>query len=350
MHISEGILTGPSFYITTAAGAVALAFGAASMKKFVKEQPSRKPLLGMAGAFIFLVSLVPIPAYMGTCSHPCGTPLAGILLGPGIGIALSALALFMQALLFAHGGFGSLGANVLSLGVTGAVSGYVIFHAGRKLGMPLWAAAGLAGLLGDVLVYLVSGLVLGSHLAFVAPQPQYSFSQYLKVIYLAYLPVQGPIALGEAVITGWAIHSIGRQRPEVLEDLGVEAKGFARAALAAGLLLLLLPALAARADSPAPGQAAPVPPAQPAAVPAAAPQAQAGFTGMDEKVNEAMAASGGSPARAPYLDFEKMGDLWNFILLVGGGIAGFVVGVNWHHLFGSGAASKAGDASARREA
>jgi cobalt/nickel transport system permease protein len=329
MHISEGILTGPSFYITTAAGAVALAFGAASMKKFVKEQPSRKPLLGMAGAFIFLVSLVPIPAYMGTCSHPCGTPLAGILLGPGIGIALSALALFLQALLFAHGGFGSLGANVLSLGVTGAVSGYVIFNAGRKLGMPLWAAAGLAGLLGDVLVYLVSGLVLGSHLAFVAPQPQYSFGQYLRVIYLAYLPVQGPIALGEMVVTGLAIHSIGRQRPEVLEALGViPAKARKVAALLLiGFSLSLLAPAALRAEAPA---------SQPAAsAPAAAPAPEhKGFTGMDEAVNEAMANRAGANAHDPYIDLEKQGDVWNFVLLMGGGIAGFIVGVNWHHLFG----------------
>jgi len=327
MHISEGILTGPSFYITTAAGAVALAFGAASMKKFVKEQPSRKPLLGMAGAFIFLVSLVPIPAYMGTCSHPCGTPLAGILLGPGIGIALSALALFMQALLFAHGGFGSLGANVLSLGVTGAVSGYVIFNVGRKMGMPLWAAAGLAGLLGDVLVYLVSGLVLGSHLAFVAPQPQYSFSQYLKVIYLAYLPVQGPIALGEMVVTGLAIHSIGRQRPEVLEALGVipaKARKVAAVLLLAIGLSLLAPA-ALRADVPAAPQAVSAPEQ-------AAPHK--GFTGMDEAVNEAMANKAGANAHDPYIDLEKQGDVWNFVLLMGGGIAGFIVGVNWHHLFG----------------
>jgi cobalt/nickel transport system permease protein len=338
MHISEGILTGPSFYITTAAGAVALAFGAASMKKFVKEQPSRKPLLGMAGAFIFLVSLVPIPAYMGTCSHPCGTPLAGILLGPGIGIALSALALFMQALLFAHGGFGSLGANVLSLGVTGAVSGYVIFHAGRKLGMPLWAAAGLAGLLGDVLVYLVSGLVLGSHLAFVAPQPQYSFSQYLKVIYLAYLPVQGPIALGEMVVTALAIHSIGRQRPEVLEALGViptkARKAAAMLMLAIGLSLLAPAAL--RADALAAPQAVS---AQAQAAP------HKGFTGMDEAVNEAMANRAGANAHDPYIDLEKQGDVWNFVLLMGGGIAGFIVGINWHQLFGKAPASSQVDKS-----
>lgn len=350
MHISEGILTGPTMALTLAGGALFVGYGITRMNVFVKAKPERRPLLAMAGAFIFLVSLVPFPAFLGTCSHPCGTPLAAILLGPGITFVLACLGLLLQAAFFAHGGFSSLGANTLTLGVVGGLVGWASYHLARKSGASRLVAGMIAGFLGDVATYAAAGFILGAHLAWVVPHPLHDLSTYLKLIYLAYLPVQGPIALGEAVITGWAIHSIGRQRPEVLEDLGVEAKGFARAALAAGLLLLLLPALAARADSPAPGQAAPVPPAQPAAVPAAAPQAQAGFTGMDEKVNEAMAASGGSPARAPYLDFEKMGDLWNFILLVGGGIAGFVVGVNWHHLFGSGAASKAGDASARREA
>ena len=217
MHISEGILTGPSFWATTVAGAAVMAWGIADMKRFVREQPERKPLLGMAGAFIFLVSLIPIPAYMGTCSHPCGTPLAGILLGPGIGAALSGFALFLQALLFAHGGFATLGANILSLGVGGAVGGWLFFKLGRRLGLlPLLSAAALGGLMGDVVTYLISGGILGGHLAFVAPHPQYSFIGYLAVIMAAYLPVQGPIALGEMVVTGIAVRAISRQRPEVV--------------------------------------------------------------------------------------------------------------------------------------
>jgi len=66
------------------------------------------------------------------------------------------------------------------------------------------------------------------------------------------------------------------------------------------------------------------------------PAATAGksFTGMDEAVNEAIAAKAGAPARAPYINLEKMGDVWNFVLLLGGAIAGFIVGRNWDQLFG----------------
>jgi len=320
MHISEGILTGPSFWATTVAGAAVMAWGVADMKRFVREQPERKPLLGMAGAFIFLVSLIPIPAYMGTCSHPCGTPLAGILLGPGIGAALSGFALFLQALLFAHGGFATLGANILSLGVGGSVGGWLFFKLGRKLGLPLLSAAALGGLMGDVVTYLISGGILGGHLAFVAPQPQYSFIGYLAVIMAAYLPVQGPIALGEMVVTGIAVRSISRQRPEVLEALGVVSRATVALLLVLGMTAGFVSLTSeARAADPVPVEAKGAKPG--------------GYTGMDEKVNEAMAEAAGAKAHDPYINLEEKGDVWNTILLAGGGLAGFIIGRWWHLLF-----------------
>lgn len=325
MHISEGILTGPSFWATTVAGATVMAWGVRDMKRFIKEQPERKPLLGMAGAFIFLVSLIPIPAFMGTCSHPCGTPLAGILLGPGIGAALSGLSLLLQALLFAHGGFATLGANILSLGLGGAAGGWLFFKLGRKMGLPLLAAAGLGGLMGDILTYLISGSILGGHLAFFAPQPQYSFAGYLAVIMAAYLPVQLPIALGEMMITGIAVRSIGRQRPEVLEVLRVVSVPTVVMALVLGMtagnLSLSSEALASSAALAAKG--ADIKTGKPGA-----------YTGMDEKVNEAMAETAGAKPHDPYINLEDKGDVWNAMLLAGGGLAGFIIGRSWHLLFG----------------
>lgn len=325
MHISEGILTGPSFWATTVAGAAVMAWGVRDMKRFIKEQPERKPLLGMAGAFIFLVSLIPIPAYMGTCSHPCGTPLAGILLGPGIGAALSGLSLLLQALLFAHGGFATLGANILSLGLGGAAGGWLFFKLGRKMGLPLLAAAGLGGLMGDILTYLISGSILGGHLAFFAPQPQYSFAGYLTAIMAAYLPVQLPIALGEMAVTGIAVRSIGRQRPEVLAAMRVVSGSVLAMALLLGVAVgmsSLAPEARASASAPAAGEGG-IKGGKPVT-----------YTGMDEKVNEAMAEAAGVKPRDPYFNLEDKGDVWNAILLAGGGIAGFIIGRSWHLLFG----------------
>lgn len=325
MHISEGILTGPSFWAATVAGAAVMAWGGRDMKRFIKEQPERKPLLGMAGAFIFLVSLIPIPAYMGTCSHPCGTPLAGILLGPGIGAALAGLSLLLQALLFAHGGFATLGANILSLGLGGAAGGWFFFKLGRRLGLPLLAAAGLAGLLGDILTYIISGSILGGHLAYFSPHPQYSFSGYLAVIMAAYVPVQLPIALGEMTVTGIAVRSIGRQRPEVLEALRVISRTTLVMMLVFGMAVsvLSLSSEALASSSVSVTKEGKSKAGKPGS-----------YTGMDEKVNEAMAESAGAKPHDPYINLEDKGDAWNAMLLAGGGLAGFIIGRSWHLLFG----------------
>ncbi|MBI4180056.1 energy-coupling factor ABC transporter permease [bacterium] len=220
MHITEGIIRGTEAIAYTAAGVALMAAGAARMKAFADKRPEHKPLLGMGGAFIFFVSLIPIPAFTGTCSHPCGSPLAGILLGPVVGIGLTGLSLLLQAAFFAHGGFSTWGANLITLGIGGAFFGWLTYRILRAVGLPIWAAAGGAGLVGDVMTYVLAGLSLGYVLS-ISPNPQYSLSGYLVAIYSAYLPTQGPIAIGEMVVTGLALHYIYKQRPEVLQTLGV---------------------------------------------------------------------------------------------------------------------------------
>ena len=220
MHITEGIITGGSAVLYTGAGIALVALGTVRMKNFVDKTPENKPILGMGGALIFFISLIPIPAFSGTCSHPCGTPLIAILLGPTIGFALTGASLLMQAAFFAHGGFGTWGANVTALGFFGCFFGWGAFRLTRLMGLPLWASGFAGGLVGDIMVYIASGLILATTLTN-APSPQYSLTGYLTVIYSAYLPTQLPIALGEMLITGLALHHAYRQRPEVLEMLGV---------------------------------------------------------------------------------------------------------------------------------
>ena len=58
------------------------------------------------------------------------------------------------------------------------------------------------------------------------------------------------------------------------------------------------------------------------------------MTGMDEAVNERLAEDAGLNVRDPYLNIETMGDLWNMMLLLGGGICGFIIGRWWHILWG----------------
>jgi hypothetical protein len=60
---------------------------------------------------------------------------------------------------------------------------------------------------------------------------------------------------------------------------------------------------------------------------------QASFSGMDEAVNEHLAEQAGRPAHDPYIDTESMGDLWNALLLLAGGICGYIIGRGWDKVF-----------------
>jgi cobalt/nickel transport system permease protein len=296
-----------------------MVWGVAAMNRFTKDQPQRKPLLGMAGAFIFFVSLIHLPAFGGlTCSHPCGTPLAGILLGPGVALGLAACSLLLQALFFAHGGISTLGANTITLGLMGAGSGWLVFKMGRKAGLSLGVSAALGGLAGDVMTYAMNICILGAHFAYVAPHPQYGFMGYAKALVLAYFPVQGPLAIGEMLVTGYAVQAISRQRPEVLEALGVTAK---KAAMAAMLILALgFSGMELKAQA---AEAAPK-------VSAAAET----FGALDD-LTDGMAERAGTPSKPPLLmDLEKYPDLWSSLMMSAGLAVGFILGRWWHLLFG----------------
>ena len=58
------------------------------------------------------------------------------------------------------------------------------------------------------------------------------------------------------------------------------------------------------------------------------------FVGMDQSVNVDLAKRAGISTRKPYLDVEQWGDLWNLLLLLGGGACGFVIGRYWDHIWG----------------
>lgn len=321
MHITEGIITGVPALAYTGVSLGLVGYGARKMKVFAKEHPEKKPLLGMAGAFIFFLSLVPIPAFFGTTSHPCGSPLAGILLGPWIGIALTGLSLMLQAAFFAHGGFSTWGANLITLGVGGAFFGWLTFWICRRAGFSLLLAGALGGLIGDIMTYAFAGLSLSAVLS-IAPHPQFSFSGYLTAIYAAYLPIQGPIAIGEMFFTGFILKYIYDHRPEILESLKV-VSSYTVILLIIGFLLVF-PAHEAfsqeRVDR------------SPEITKVTVQKDK--IIGMDEAVNEKMAASAGAPPRAPYIDLQAFGDAWNAVMMLAGGACGFIIGRWWHLLFG----------------
>src|SRR5512136_26321 len=145
MHISEGILTFSWAALWFAMAAPFLALGLGRLNSLAKEDLSFKPLVGLMTAVVFVISCMPVPVpTAGTCSHPCGTGIAAILVGPLVSVVISTAALLIQALFLAHGGLSTLGANIISMGVVGSFTGWFVFKLLRRTGASLAVAGFMA--------------------------------------------------------------------------------------------------------------------------------------------------------------------------------------------------------------
>ena len=224
MHISEGILPPQWAGLWFVVVLPFIAWGLRDMRIKSAREPFFKPMVGLIGAAVFVISCMPIPVpTAGTCSHPCGTGLAAILLGPALTAVVSSVALLLQALFLAHGGLTTLGGNVLSMGVVGAFTGWAVFRISRRAGVPLWGAAFLAGMLSDWATYAATSLVLAAAL-----HGGGSFLKMSAAIGASFLPTQLPLGILEGFITAGVCRFIATRRPSLLECLGVEKRGGAR--------------------------------------------------------------------------------------------------------------------------
>lgn len=217
MHISEGILpfSRAAFWYVAVAPFVAL--GVKRLNALAREDLCAKPLVGLMAAVVFIISCMPIPVpSAGTCSHPCGTGIAAILVGPLISVLIAAAALLIQALFLAHGGLSTLGANTFSMGVIGSLAGWLAFRCVRGMGGSLAVSGFVAGLLADWGTYAATSFILASGIRGEAPL----FPLLAKVV-LAFLPTQLPLGILEGVITAGMVTILYKKRPDLLVKMRV---------------------------------------------------------------------------------------------------------------------------------
>ena len=127
MHIMEGFLPVNWAIIWWVVFIPFFVIGLKNITKIVKEQPKKKLLLALCGAFVFVLSALKIPSVTGSCSHPTGVGLSAILFGPSATVVLGTIVLLFQALLLAHGGLTTLGANAFSMAVVGPLVSFGIW-------------------------------------------------------------------------------------------------------------------------------------------------------------------------------------------------------------------------------
>ena len=197
MHIMEGYLPAGHCLIW---GAICIPFavwGLFSIKKILNDNRKVITVLAMAGAFIFVISSLKIPSVTGSCSHMTGTGLGAILFGPASVSILGIIVLLFQAILLAHGGLTTLGANTFSMAIAGPFVSYVIYKLAKKVKVNQLVAVFLAASLGDLITYCVTSL----QLAVAYPSEVGGVTASLVKFLGIFATTQVPLAVVEGILT-----------------------------------------------------------------------------------------------------------------------------------------------------
>jgi len=212
MHISEGILPFNWAALWSLLAVPFVAYGLYRLRKLSAVDLSFKPLVGLMAAVVFIISCMPIPVpTAGSCSHPCGTAISGILVGPAISILVAAVALLIQALFLAHGGLSTWGANIISMGVMGSFAGFLTFKALRSMRINLAVSGFVAGLLADWATYFTTSIELASGI-----KGDSAFMPLFWKILIAFIPTQLPLGILEGAMTAGMIVLLYKKRPDLL--------------------------------------------------------------------------------------------------------------------------------------
>ncbi len=214
MHIMEGYLA-PGYCI--AWGVICIPFvvcGFLSIRKRLTEDRRNITLLAMAGAFIFVISSLKIPSVTGSCSHMTGTGLGAILFGPTAVSILGIIVLLFQAILLAHGGLTTLGANTFSMAIAGPLLSFGIYKLCQKLKVNKWVGIFLAAFLGDLFTYCVTSLQLA--LCYHDGGMGSAIVSFLGV----FAPTQLPLAVLEGILTTLIMMALDTYAKPELKKIG----------------------------------------------------------------------------------------------------------------------------------
>ena len=205
MHIPDGFLD-----LQTSIAAGVISAGTVSYASYALRRrvpPEKVPLMGVAGAFVFAAQMINFPVVGGTSGHLLGAALAAILLGPWAAVLVMTAVLVIQCFVFQDGGALALGANVLNMGVAGALLGYVTYTTVGKISRRVsvrYAASFLAAWVAVMAAaFLCSGELIISGTA--APE----------VVLPAMLGVHALIGAVEGIITVGALALVHGSRPDI---------------------------------------------------------------------------------------------------------------------------------------
>lgn len=197
MHIAEGYLP-PLHALGWWIGSLPfLRNGVKKTMRLCQEGSYNRLELGMAAAFTLTLTSLRLPSVAGSCSHPTGIGLSIALLPPQVMAAIGFVVLLLQALLLAHGGLTTLGANLMSMAIAGPWAAFGSLHLARRCGMPREGALALAVVVGNLVTYSVTSFQLA--LAF--PDAHYGIAGALLKFLSVFAVTQVPVSMVEAAVT-----------------------------------------------------------------------------------------------------------------------------------------------------
>jgi len=216
MHITEGFLPVAHCIAWGAASLPPTVVAVRSISKNLEHKRENRVLLAASAAFLFTLSSLRMPSITGSSSHPAGTSVGTYLFGAGAMPALALITLVFQALLLAHGGLTTLGANLFSLGIAGPWAMWLVLRLLLNAGWSRDRSIFVSTVVGDLATYATTAFQLA--LAYPSAQGGYlaSFLKFLGI----FLITQVPIALAEGVLTVALLRALPER----------EMKGFHQAA------------------------------------------------------------------------------------------------------------------------
>ncbi|SDM11645.1 cobalt/nickel transport system permease protein [Halarsenatibacter silvermanii] len=183
-----------------AAGTAGVAVGLKNMNE------DQIPRAAIVSAALFVASLIHVP--LGPSSvHLILNGIAGILLG-WVAFPAMLVALFLQAVLFQHGGFTVLGVNLVNVALPAVLAGYLfrlVFAKSRANKKILGAAAALSGALAVLLTVLMVVLTL-------ILSDAGAFSELAGLIFVSHLPV----IIIEGFLSGMLVVFVLKVKPGIM--------------------------------------------------------------------------------------------------------------------------------------
>ena len=198
MHIADGVLSLPVLAAGTAVAVAGVGYG------LTKVDYDRVPRVAVMVAAFFVSSLIHFPIGP-TSLHLSLIGLMGLVLGWAAFPAML-VGLFLQAVMFGHGGLTALGANVTNMALPAVACHYLfgmIVRRGRSGTVAVAAFA--SGALAIALAWLLMSVCLWS-----------TGKAFLGVIMLGLIP-QSALMLIEGALTVSAVAFLRAVRPELLD-------------------------------------------------------------------------------------------------------------------------------------